>query len=85
MYGGALTVSGKSASYYDDPDYDEMGGFVGFAYSFGGGEAVRCDRLAEIETERALLELNKLKAELAAYKEMAALKALESTGDLPEL
>ncbi|MFS1430428.1 hypothetical protein LMH73_025765 [Vibrio splendidus] len=85
VYGGALSMDGSSASSYDDPNYDEQGGFVGFAYSFGGEKRIRCDRLAEIETERAQIELARLKEEIETLKRVRQLKLLEAEGGLPEL
>lgn len=85
FYGGMLDVDGKSSSSYDDPTYDERGGFVGFAYSFGGGERIRCSRLAEIETERAQIELTRLKEEIETLKRARALQLLEAEGGLPQL
>lgn len=85
VYGGMLDVDGKASSSYDDPSYDEQGGFIGFAYSFGGSERIRCSRLAEIETERAQIELARLKEEIETLKRARALKLLEAEGGLPEL
>lgn len=85
VYGGMLNVDGTSASYYDDPTYDERGGFIGFAYSFGGGERVQCNRLAEIETERAQIELARLKEEIASLKRIQKMQLLEAQGALPKL
>jgi len=82
MYGGAVDV-GQSGGYYDGEK--EQGLFVGFAYSFGAGSRISCNRLAEIETERAELELIKLKQEVAAYKQQLQLQQLEASGKLPKL
>lgn len=86
VYGGALTVDGSESSYGSgNPRYDEQGGFVGFAYSFGGSERIRCGRLAEIETERAQIELARLKEEIETLKRVRQLKLLEAEGGLPKL
>lgn len=82
LYGGVVD-SKNSGDYYGDES--EQGAFVGFAYSFGAKSRIRCDRLAEIETERAELELERLKRELASYKEALKLKQLEASGILPGL
>ncbi len=85
LYGGMLSVDGSSASYYDNPKYDEQGGFIGIAYSFGGGERLQCNRLAEIETERAQLELARLREEIATLKKVQQMKILEARGALPKI
>ncbi len=85
LYGGVLSVDGTSASYYDKPNYDERGGFVGFAYSFGASERLQCSRLAEIETERAQIELARLKAEIATLERIQKMKMLEAQGNLSGL
>lgn len=87
VYGGALDISGNQANVNTlfTPDYDERGGFVGFAYSFGGSERLRCDRLAEIETERAQIELARLKDEIELLKKARQLQLLGDEGVLPKL
>lgn len=82
LYGGLVDAQ-QSGGYYGDEG--EQGAFVGFAYSFGSESRIRCDRLAEIETEMAELELQKLQQEVAAYKQMLRLQQLEANGSLPKL
>ena len=80
IYGGFVDSNGNSYNHYDNgysrADDGEHGAFVGFSYSFGGEERIRCDRLAEIETEIAELELQKLKQEVAAFKKALLLQQL---------
>ena len=86
MYGGMSDASGNSnGNYYGRGSEDEQAAFVGFAYSFGGEKRMRCDRIAEIETQRAEIELNKLKSEIEALKKIRELEMLEASGNLPKL
>lgn len=88
IYGGIVDASGdrnQDGDYWHRYDEDERGAYIGFAYSFGGESRIRCDRLAEIETERAELELEKLKAEIEMLKKVKELEILKASGILPEL
>ena len=57
MYGGLVTTGGDEAYIYSS-DFNETGGYIGFAYSMGGGKRLNCSRLSEIETEKALIEFS---------------------------
>lgn len=93
--GGNLTLHGGFSDsqgdynngYYDNNDgFDnEQGAYIGFAYNFGGGKRIDCSRLAEIEFQKAELELQKLRAEIDALEQLKALHALQSSGELPPL
>ena len=90
MYGGVMSGDSDGSNHYDYRGYDnrsedESGLYVGFAYSFGGGKRINCDRLATIETERAELELQKLKSEIKALEKIRELQLLEANGNLPKL
>ncbi|WP_168837497.1 hypothetical protein [Vibrio agarilyticus] len=71
--------------YYGRGIDDEQGIYVGFAYSFGGGERIDCSRLAKIEFEKAELELQKLRAEIEALEQLKNLQAMQLNGELPPL
>lgn len=95
--GGNLTVHGGISDSKGDNGYNytaggnqngfdnERGSYIGFAYNFGGSKRIDCSRLAEIEIEKAELELQKLRAEIDALEQLKALHALQSGGDLPPL
>ena len=89
VYGGALTSNGDEGNPYGyhaaNGTNDEDGLYIGFAYSFGGGKQMDCTRLADIETERALIELNKLKSDIKALEQIRELQLLETEGHLPKL
>ena len=90
LHGGMSTAtdSGESNYSYDSTSYnngDEKGVYMGFAYSYGGSEKIDCSRLADIEFEKAELELQKLRAQVAALQQMQALQSLEASGSLPPL
>ncbi|WP_032549568.1 hypothetical protein [Vibrio fortis] len=81
MYGGLVTTGGDDAYIYNS-DFNETGGYIGFAYSMGGGERLNCSRLAEIETEKALIELNKLKSEIKHIERLRKIQLMEAEGKL---
>ncbi|MGR5241700.1 hypothetical protein ACPV36_12455 [Photobacterium damselae] len=85
IYGGALTSKQQGDYFHGANNVDEVGGYIGFSYSLGGGKRVDCSRLSQIETERAELELKKLKAEIATLEQMKKLAMLEASGALPPL
>ena len=90
FHGGVSSATGSNESYYsyNDSSYkndDETGVYLGFALSYGGGKKIDCSRLAEIEFEKAELELKKLKAQVKALSELQRLNDLQTSGVLPAL
>ena len=90
VHGGVSGASGTNTSnsyseYFrpleDSHDDTEAGAYMGFAYSFGGGKKIDCSRLANIEFERAELELEKLRAEVDVLKKMNMLSNLPPLED----
>ena len=68
---------------YDDSS--ETGIYMGFAMSYGGGKKIDCSRLANIEFEKAQLELENLRAQVAALQQLKNIQLLEESGSLPPL
>lgn len=86
LHGGVSDAENDYANdHYGRGIDDEQGIYIGFAYSFGGGERIDCSRLARIEFEKAELELQKLKAEIEALEQLKNLHAMQLSGELPAL
>lgn len=89
IYSGIVQSDGDSDHYYGN-DYNrqddaEAAIYLGVAYSFGGGERLDCSNIAKIETERAKIELQRIKAEVEAYERIRTLQQMEAHGNLPKL
>ncbi|MGL5250610.1 MAG: hypothetical protein ACRC7P_05940, partial [Enterovibrio sp.] len=53
---------------------EDKGAFVGINISIGGGKILDCSKLYELETTRAQLELERLKAEITQLKQLQAIQ-----------
>ncbi len=81
MYGGLVTTGGEDAYFYNS-DFNETGGYIGFSYSIGSKSRLDCSRLASIETEKAQIELEKLKSEIKHIERLRKIQLMEAEGKL---
>ncbi|MGL6175610.1 MAG: hypothetical protein ACRC1U_01250 [Vibrionaceae bacterium] len=72
VYGGVY--GDTQTNPYNYGASEDKGAFVGINISIGGGKILDCSKLYELETTRAQLELERLKAEITQLKQLQAIQ-----------